>query len=119
MKKEDNKPARKIKIFDTTLRDGEQSPGCSMHLNEKLDIAEALESMGVDIIEAGFPAASEGEFKAVKEIAGIIKIPPSPLSVAAVKRTSTADTRPSKTPCTPDCTCSSQRRPFTSNTNCA
>ena len=73
MEKEDRKQARKIKIFDTTLRDGEQSPGCSMHLNEKLDVAEALESMGVDIIEAGFPAASEGEFKAVKEIAGIIK----------------------------------------------
>lgn len=64
---------RKIKIFDTTLRDGEQSPGCSMHLNEKLDIAEALEEMGVDIIEAGFPAASEGEFKSVQAIAAILK----------------------------------------------
>ena len=64
---------RKIKIFDTTLRDGEQSPGCSMHLNEKLDVAEALERLGVDVIEAGFPAASEGEFKAVKEIASVLK----------------------------------------------
>lgn len=64
---------RKIKIFDTTLRDGEQSPGCSMHLSEKLDVAEALEALGVDVIEAGFPASSEGEFKAVKEIAGVLK----------------------------------------------
>ncbi|MCQ2409037.1 MAG: 2-isopropylmalate synthase [Clostridia bacterium] len=64
---------RKITIFDTTLRDGEQSPGCSMHLGEKLDIAEALDKLGVDVIEAGFPASSEGEFKAVKEIAGVVK----------------------------------------------
>lgn len=64
---------RKVKIFDTTLRDGEQSPGCSMHLNEKLDVAEALEAMGVDVIEAGFPAASEGELKAVREIAAVLK----------------------------------------------
>ncbi len=63
---------RKIIIFDTTLRDGEQSPGCSMHLNEKLDIAEALEQMGVNVIEAGFPAASEGEFRAVREIASVL-----------------------------------------------
>ncbi len=64
---------RKIVIFDTTLRDGEQSPGCSMHLSEKLDVAEALEAMGVDVIEAGFPASSEGEFKAVREIASVCK----------------------------------------------
>jgi len=65
--------SRKIIIFDTTLRDGEQSPGCSMHLNEKLDMAEALDKLGVDVIEAGFPAATEGEFNAVKEIAAICK----------------------------------------------
>ena len=70
---EDNN-VRKVKIFDTTLRDGEQSPGCSMHLNEKLDVAEALEAMGVDVIEAGFPAASEGELKAVREIAAVLKL---------------------------------------------
>ena len=64
---------RKIRIFDTTLRDGEQSPGCSMHINEKLDVAEALERLGADVIEAGFPAASEGELKAVKEISAVIK----------------------------------------------
>ncbi len=63
----------KVIIFDTTLRDGEQSPGCSMHLSEKLDIAEALEALGVDVIEAGFPAASEGEFEAVRAIAAVCK----------------------------------------------
>lgn len=64
---------KKIVIFDTTLRDGEQSPGCSMHLSEKLDVAEALENLGVDVIEAGFPAASDGEFKAVQAIASACK----------------------------------------------
>jgi 2-isopropylmalate synthase len=58
-----------IRIFDTTLRDGEQSPGASMTLEEKLQIAEILDEMGVDIIEAGFPIASNGDFEAVREIA--------------------------------------------------
>ena len=58
-----------VLIFDTTLRDGEQSPGATMTHSEKLEIAELLDDMGVDIIEAGFPIASEGDFKAVKEIA--------------------------------------------------
>ncbi|MDE0753394.1 MAG: 2-isopropylmalate synthase [Woeseiaceae bacterium] len=58
-----------IKIFDTTLRDGEQAPGCSMTLREKLRIAKALADLNVDIIEAGFPAASPGDFAAVKAIA--------------------------------------------------
>jgi 2-isopropylmalate synthase len=58
-----------IIIFDTTLRDGEQSPGASMNLEEKLRLAEALEAMGVDVIEAGFPIASIGDFEAVKAIA--------------------------------------------------
>ncbi|MEO1531828.1 MAG: 2-isopropylmalate synthase [Pseudomonadota bacterium] len=63
-------PAReRVKIFDTTLRDGEQSPGASMTLREKLEIATILDQMGVDIIEAGFPIASEGDFEAVSEIA--------------------------------------------------
>lgn len=60
-------------IFDTTLRDGEQSPGMSMNLNEKLMVAEALDAMGVDVIEAGFAMASQGDFEAVKAIAGRIK----------------------------------------------
>ena len=58
-----------MKIFDTTLRDGEQSPGASMTLDEKLQIAAVLDEMGVDIIEAGFPIASEGDFEAVREVA--------------------------------------------------
>jgi 2-isopropylmalate synthase len=61
-----------VHIFDTTLRDGEQSPGATLSLPEKLEIARHLESMGVDIIEAGFPIASEGDFESVKTIAGII-----------------------------------------------
>ena len=59
----------RVVIFDTTLRDGEQSPGATMTHEEKLEIAELLDEMGVDIIEAGFPIASEGDFKAVSEIA--------------------------------------------------
>ena len=63
----------RVVIFDTTLRDGEQSPGASMNLDEKLRIAEILEELGVDIIEAGFPIASHGDFEAVNEIAKIAK----------------------------------------------
>ena len=59
----------RIIIFDTTLRDGEQSPGASMTVSEKLRIALLLEEMGVDIIEAGFAIASEGDFRAVNEVA--------------------------------------------------
>ena len=58
-----------VLIFDTTLRDGEQSPGATMSLAEKLQIAALLDQMGVDIIEAGFPIASEGDFEAVSAIA--------------------------------------------------
>jgi len=64
---------KKLIIFDTTLRDGEQSPGASMTEDEKVRIAKALEKMNVDIIEAGFPIASEGDFKAVKAVADVIK----------------------------------------------
>ncbi|HEX7719154.1 MAG TPA: 2-isopropylmalate synthase, partial [Woeseiaceae bacterium] len=59
----------RIRIFDTTLRDGEQAPGCSMTLREKLRVARALSELKVDVIEAGFPAASPGDFEAVKAIA--------------------------------------------------
>lgn len=65
--------SNKVIIFDTTLRDGEQSPGASMSLDEKCRIAEALEEMGVDVIEAGFPIASNGDFEAVNEIAKLVK----------------------------------------------
>ena len=61
----------RVIIFDTTLRDGEQSPGASMNLDEKLRIAATLENMGVDVIEAGFPIASVGDFEAVNEIAKV------------------------------------------------
>src|SRR5688572_19645251 len=60
----------RVLIFDTTLRDGEQSPGATMTLDEKLQIAALLDEMGVDIIEAGFPIASDGDFEAVSAIAG-------------------------------------------------
>ncbi|MGA7332500.1 MAG: 2-isopropylmalate synthase, partial [Pseudolabrys sp.] len=59
----------RVVIFDTTLRDGEQCPGATMTHEEKLEVAELLDDMGVDIIEAGFPIASEGDFAAVQEIA--------------------------------------------------
>src|SRR5512142_3187348 len=59
----------RIHIFDTTLRDGEQSPGCSMNLQEKLRMARQLERLGVDIIEAGFPIASQGDYEAVAAVA--------------------------------------------------
>src|SRR5919199_4094260 len=66
-------PEARVIIFDTTLRDGEQSPGCSMTVDEKIRVAEVLEGMGVDVIEAGFPIASEGDFQAVYEIAKRVK----------------------------------------------
>ena len=58
-----------VRIFDTTLRDGEQSPGATLTLPEKLEIARHLEAMGVDIIEAGFPISSDGDFESVRQIA--------------------------------------------------
>jgi 2-isopropylmalate synthase len=66
-------PANQIFIFDTTLRDGEQVPGCKLNTKEKLDLAVQLESLGVDIIEAGFPISSPGDFHSVEEISKVIK----------------------------------------------
>src|SRR5215213_9401747 len=80
-------PLQRIKIFDTTLRDGEQSPGCSMNLAEKIRLARALEALGVDIIEAGFPIASEGDFAAVKAVADECRV----ATVAALCRTTEQD----------------------------
>ena len=74
-------------IFDTTLRDGEQSPGASMNTAEKLRLATQLEKLGVDVLEAGFPVASEGDFDAVSNIAGKLK----KTEVAALARTSKED----------------------------
>jgi len=76
-----------IAIFDTTLRDGEQSPGCSMNLDEKVRLAHQLESLGVDIIEAGFPIASDGDFAAVAAVARECRN----VTVAALCRTSEQD----------------------------
>src|SRR5882672_5075159 len=67
--------ADRLIIFDTTLRDGEQSPGASMNLAEKLEVARALRDLGVDVIEAGFPIASPGDFEAVQAIARDIEGP--------------------------------------------
>src|SRR4051794_28146039 len=61
--------ADRVRIFDTTLRDGEQSPGASMNLAEKLEVARALAGLGVDVIEAGFPIASDGDFESVRAVA--------------------------------------------------
>ena len=63
----------RVVIFDTTMRDGEQAPGCSMNLEEKLRIAAVLEELGVDVIEAGFPIASNGDFEAVREVARVLR----------------------------------------------
>ncbi|MCR9291296.1 MAG: 2-isopropylmalate synthase [bacterium] len=82
-----NESVRQIRIFDTTLRDGEQSPGGSMNFAEKLEVAQALTDLGVDIIEAGFPIASPGDFESVREIANTIR----GASICGLARCNTAD----------------------------
>jgi 2-isopropylmalate synthase len=79
--------SERVAIFDTTLRDGEQSPGCSMNLEEKLRMARQLDALGVDIIEAGFPIASEDDFAAVREVAKTCRRP----VIAALCRTTPED----------------------------
>lgn len=79
--------ARKIRIFDTTLRDGEQSPGASMNIEEKLEVAKQLARLKVDVIEAGFPISSPGDFEAVKAVAETVKGP----AVAGLCRSAAAD----------------------------
>lgn len=79
--------ADKVIIFDTTLRDGEQSPGISLDVGEKLEIAEQLARLGVDVIEAGFPVASQGDFEAVEAIAKTVKGP----IICGLSRTAAAD----------------------------
>jgi 2-isopropylmalate synthase len=76
-----------ITIFDTTLRDGEQSPGCSMTVQEKLRLAQQLDRLGVDVIEAGFPVASDGDFEAVQRIAASVRRP----IIAGLARACTGD----------------------------
>ena len=77
----------RVTVFDTTLRDGEQSPGCSMNLSEKVRMAVKLQELGVDIIEAGFPIASEGDFNAVRAVAAECR----EVTVAALCRTAPQD----------------------------
>src|SRR5437763_12486083 len=76
-----------VLIFDTTLRDGEQSPGCSMTQPEKLRVARALADLGVDVIEAGFPAASRGDWESVQAVARDV---PGPI-IAGLARCTRAD----------------------------
>ena len=76
-----------VVFFDTTLRDGEQSPGCSMTTQEKLTMAHALEDLGVDIIEAGFAMASEGDFAAIATITQAVRKP----RIASLARAKTED----------------------------
>src|SRR6266478_1632978 len=77
----------RVIIFDTTLRDGEQSPGCSMDLKEKVRLAEKLQALGVDVIEAGFPIASDGDFAAVKAVSAECRT----VTIAGLCRTAEAD----------------------------
>ena len=78
---------RRIQVFDTTLRDGEQSPGIALQPHEKAEIAEQLERLGVDVVEAGFPGASSGEFEGVRAVAAALERP----VVAAFARTRQED----------------------------
>src|SRR5918997_7162266 len=82
-----NPDPQRLVIFDTTLRDGEQSPGISLDAAEKLDIAEQRARLGVDYIEAGFPVASQGDFEAVRTIARTVRGP----AIAGLSRTHVAD----------------------------
>ena len=79
--------ANRVHIFDTTLRDGEQSPGISLNTTEKLEIAHQLARLGVDIIEAGFPITSPGDFEAVQRIAQVVEGP----TICGLARTHKAD----------------------------
>src|SRR5438093_9624240 len=79
--------SERLVIFDTTLRDGEQSPGASMNLAEKLEVAHALKDLGVDVIEAGFPIASPGDFEAVQAVARQVQGP----VICGLARCNTAD----------------------------
>lgn len=83
----ERKLPRRIRIFDTTLRDGEQSPGASMNIEEKLEVAKQLARLKVDVIEAGFPISSPGDFEAVKAVAQTVKGP----AIAALCRANKAD----------------------------
>ena len=103
-----------VQIFDTTLRDGEQSPGATMNVEEKLVIARQLEKLGVDVIEAGFAASSDGDFEAVRRVAEVVTTP----IVLSLARTREGDidrgtAQPSSRPSVPASTSSSRPRTST------
>ena len=109
---------KRIKIFDTTLRDGEQSPGCSMNLAEKIEMAKQLEKLGVDIIEAGFAIASPMDHKSVQAIAAAV----TNCTVASLARCTKGDIDAAwdavKEPTTPVSMCSSPPATSTWSTSC-
>ena len=109
-----------VKFFDTTLRDGEQTPGVSLNVKEKLEIARLLQKMGVDVIEAGFPASSHGDFEAVQAIA---REAGENVTIAALAgsccRTSTARPKPSLRRGMDASMCSSRRAKCICSTSCA
>ena len=109
----------RVKIFDTTLRDGEQSPGISLNKQEKLEIAHQLARLGVDVIEAGFPIASPGDFEAVQAIAREVH-GPGDLRPGARRRPGHRRRleRRSRTPSARASTPSSPRATSTSSTSC-
>src|SRR4030043_2150005 len=78
--------SEKVIVFDTTLRDGEQVPGCQLNTIEKIQVAKALEELGVDVIEAGFPISSPGDFNSVVEISKAISNPVICALTRAVKK---------------------------------
>jgi len=109
----------RIRIFDTTLRDGEQSPGCSMNLQEKLALARQLSKLGADIIEAGFPIASEGDLESVKAISREVREPVICAWRARALRTSSTPRKPFKMPPTRASIPSLRRATSTSSTSSA
>ena len=78
--------SEKLYVFDTTLRDGEQVPGCQLNTVEKIEVARMLENLGVDIIEAGFPISSPGDFHSVQEISKAVSLPTICALTRAVKK---------------------------------
>ncbi len=110
--------SNRVRIFDTTLRDGEQSPGASMNIPEKLEVARALAALGVDIIEAGFPIASVGDFEAVRRSPRRSRARRSVGWLAATTAISTAPGKQSNSPRSHEFTSFSPRRLFTASTNC-
>jgi hypothetical protein len=104
----------RVYFFDTTLRDGEQSPGCTMHHGEKLRLAHQIAALGVDILEAGFAIASDGDSESIRTIAREVRVAPSsPRSPAASARTSKPPPAASSPPPAPASTPSSPPPTYT------